>query len=160
MTKTVTKLYYPAEYYKRLQQHIAEVDAAPNMILDRNASYNVAFTCSDAMISDYSSMMFQYFLLDKPVLWIKNHSGNGPFNGKMLTDEFLIDWRWMEEAEKYEEVARFMERIRASKDQKSDLRKMILQRDLPLADGHCGERVCNTLWGELHKEDLDKEVEL
>ena len=159
MTETVTKLYYPLEYYERLQRYIAKAEAAPNMILDKNASYSAAFVCSDAMISDYSSLMFQYLLLDKPVLWIKRSDGSGPFNGKMLTGEFLIDWRWMEETEEFEGISQFLDRIRNGEDQKADIRKMVLQRDLPLADGHCGERTCTVLWEEMHREDFQIEGE-
>lgn len=159
MTKTVTKLYYPKEYYEQLRRHIAEAEAAPNIILDQNVSYSAAFACSDGMISDYSSMMFQYLLTDKPVLWIKRRDGSGPFNGKMLTGEFLIDWRWMEEAEEFEGITQFIERIQNGEDRKADIRSMVLQRDLPLADGHCGERVCNALWNAMHGEDFELEGE-
>lgn len=155
LTDTVTKLYYPPADYEKLQKYIAEVKAAPNMILDENASYNAAFSCSDAMISDYSSMMFQYLILDRPVLWIKQQEGNtGPFNGKMLSGKFLIDWRWMEETESSEGIFRFIERVQKGEDRLADTRKMILSRDLPLADGHCGERVRDVLWDAMHREDF------
>lgn len=154
MTDTVTKLYYPPQYYEKLQRNIAEAEKAPNMLVDKNASYNAAFDCSDAMISDYSSLMFQYFLMDKPVLWIKRGAASGPFNGQLSADEVLIDCHWMEEAENLEAVFQFLERIRQGKDRNADLRKAILRQDLPLADGHCGERVGNALWEAMHREDF------
>ena len=154
LTDTVTKMYYPPQYYDRLQQNIAAVKASSNMIIDENASYNPSFFCSNAMISDYSSMMFQYFVMDKPVLWIKRQGGIGPFNGKILTDEVIIDGSWMEEAINQDEIFGFMERIRNGEDRNADMRRAVLNRDLPLADGHCGERVCNALWDAMHEEDL------
>ncbi len=154
MTDTVTKLYYPTQFYEKLQQNIAAVKAAPNMLIDENASYNLAFACSDAMISDYSSMMFQYLMLDRPVLWIKHQGGTGPFNGQLLTNEVIIDGSWMEEAINQDEIFGFMERIRNGEDRNADMRRAVLNRDLPLADGHCGERVCNALWDAMHEEDL------
>ena len=138
----------------RSPQNIAAVKASSNMIIDENASYNPSFFCSNAMISDYSSMMFQYFVMDKPVLWIKRQGGIGPFNGKILTDEVIIDGSWMEEAINQDEIFGFMERIRNGEDRNADMRRAVLNRDLPLADGHCGERVCNALWDAMHEEDL------
>lgn len=154
MTDTVTKLYYPPQYYERLLKNIAEVERAPNMLVDKNASYDAAFYCSDAMISDYSSMMFLYLLMDKPALWIKHGNTNGPFNGQLLTGEVLIDWHWMEEAGNPEAIFTFIERIRNGEDRNAYMRKVVCKQDIPLADGHCGERICNILWDTMHKEDF------
>lgn len=154
MIDTVTKLYYPPEVYSRLQKNIAHARAMPNMIYDDQVSYEAAFACSDAMISDYSSLMFQYILLDRPTLWMKHPGVNGPFNGRMLNDQYIIDWRWMEEANRSEEVIAFLERIEQGTDLKADLRRRVLQRDLPLADGHCGERTCEALWDAMRQEDF------
>ena len=150
MTDTVTKLYYPPEYYERLQKYIALVDEAPNMLCDREAQYNASFSCSTAMISDLSSMMFQYLLLDKPVLHIKT-GGHGS-----VSQEFFIDSCWMEQAVCAADIQRFLDDIYQDIDRNSKLRELVRQRDIPLADGQCGSRVCNTLWEQLHKEDTIK----
>lgn len=154
MMHTVAKLYYPPEVYERLQKNIAAAKAMPNMIYDDLASYETGFSCSNAQISDFSSMMFQYLLLDKPVLWIRKKGIYGPYNGEMKADEYFIDWRWMEEAWNAEEVLQFLDRIRRGQDEKADIRRLVLERDVPLADGHCGERLRETLWDSMHKEDF------
>lgn len=124
------------------------------MIFDNQVSYNTAFSCSDAMISDYSSLMFQYLMLDKPTLWMKYHGMHGAFNGRMLEQEYIIDWRWMEETEEVDGVLAFLECIRQGTDRKADMRKAVLQQELPLADGHCGQRCCDVLLEEMCREDL------
>lgn len=146
MTDTVTKLYYP-QCYLRLQECIALVEAAPNMVCDREPSYNAAFSCSIAQISDLSSMMFQYLLLDKPVLYIKT-CGRGK-----VEQEFFIDSCWMEQAECALEIQSFLDDVYQGVDKTSKLRELVRNRDIPLADGQCGKRVCETLWEQLHKED-------
>lgn len=154
MTDTVTKLYYPAETYAQLLQRIALVDEMPNGIYDREVSCDAAFACSDAQVSDYSSLMFQYLLLDKPVLWTKAKNGaNGPYSG--MKDEFIIDWRWMEEARNEDEILQFLERVRDGKDRNKDMRKMVIQRDVPLADGFCGQRVSQALLDAMRQEDFE-----
>ncbi len=147
MTDTVTKLYYPEEYYERFQRYVALTDAAPNMIFDREASYEAAFCCSDAQISDLSSMMFQYLLLDKPVLYIET-SGRGK-----VEKEFFIDDCWMDRACNARQITGFLEEICGGVDKNRDLRELVRQRDLPLADGKCGIRVCESLWELMHRED-------
>ncbi len=147
MTNTVTKLYYPKEYYERFQSYIARTEAAPNMIFDREASYEAAFCCSHAQISDLSSMMFQYLLLDKPVLYIKT-SGRGK-----VEQEFIIDSRFMDRAETAADIVKFMEEICAGIDKNREKREEIRQRDIPLADGQCGVRVCDSTWELMHQED-------
>ena len=150
MTDTVTRLYYPAETYRILQENIAAAKTIPNMVYDEEASYSAAFCCSDAQISDYSSSMFQYLLLDKPVLWTL-----GPDDTfRRENPEFFIDWRWMEEARQAEDVLSFMERVRQGTDRKADIRKTVLARDLALADGRCGERCVEALWQAMHTEDF------
>lgn len=156
MMDVVTKLYYPPKAYDQLQKNIAQAKAMPNMIYDEQVTYEAAFSCSNAMISDYSSLMFQYILLDRPTLWMKHPGANGPFNGHLLEDQYIIDWKWMEEANQCEEVIKFMERVAQCDDLKSDMRGRVLQRDLPLADGRCGERTCEELWALMHQEDFSQ----
>lgn len=153
MTDTVTKLYYPADVYGKLQQQIQLIENMPNAIYDRETSCDASFSCSDALISDYSSLMFQYLLLNRPVLWTKAPNGtNGPYS-TMKENDYIIDWKWMEEANSETDCLKFMERIRNGQDVKQSLRNKVLERDMPLADGHCGERICQTLWDSIHQED-------
>lgn len=147
MTDTVTKLYYPEEYHTRFQKYVAMTDAAPNMVFDREASYDAAFCCSVAQISDLSSMMFQYLLLDKPVLYIET-SGRGK-----VEQEFIIDSCWMDRAYSAADITKFLDEICQGIDRNEALREMVRQRDIPLADGQCGMRVCEQLWDLMHKED-------
>ena len=132
MMGTVTKLYYPEQYYKRFCECISLIDHAPNMVVDRESSYQAAFSWSIAQISDLSSMMFQYLLLDKPVLYIKT-DGRGKVN-----QSFFIDDCWMARANHAADIERFLERASQGIDDTAQIRKLVRQRDIPLADGFCG----------------------
>lgn len=145
LTDTVTKLYTP-ELYELLQEHIRAVENAPNMVVDRETSFRPSFVYSDAQISDHSSMMHQYMLTDKPLLWFQNLSAS-------TTGEELVGCSWMEQAERDDEILAFLDRIRNGEDRNAPLRREITARDLPQADGRCGERVCEAVWEALHKED-------
>lgn len=146
MSNMVTKLYSP-DQYPVYQEMLRRADAAENVLLDGETSCLAAFAASHAMISDYSSLLPQYLLLDKPALWMKG-------GGFSFTGEEFIDSRWMEQAGNVEDVLAFLERIRNGEDSNAELRAAIRQRDLPLADGHCGERVRDAVWEALHEETL------
>lgn len=150
MTHTVTKLYYPSEIYEKLQDYISRAKKEKNIIFDEETSCSAAFSASTAMISDYSSLIPQYLLLDKPVLWITT-AGEKRDASKQSC---FINWDWMESATKVEDALAFLERIQSSCDKQAKRRKSVLLYDVPMADGHCGERVCNAVWNELHSEDF------
>ena len=145
MTNTVTKLYHP-DRYAAYQKNLRRAEKAENIVIDRETSCNAAFSASDAMISDWSSLLPQYLLIDKPALWIDSHAFQ-------FTGEQFIESRWMERGETIEDIFAFMERIRNGEDRNAELRSTIRQRDLRLADGHCGERVCGALWDAMRRED-------
>lgn len=147
MTDTVTKLYHPNQY-AGYQKNLRRAEKAENIVIDRETSCNAAFSASDAMISDWSSLLPQYLLIDKPALWIDNHA-------VQFTGEEFIESRWMERGETIDDLFAFMERIRSGEDRNAILRRMIRKRDIPLADGRCGVRVCEELWREMHQEDLE-----
>lgn len=145
MSDTVTKLYYP-ERYPFYQGMLRRARQTENILLDEEPSCLAAFAASHAMLSDYSSLQPQYLPLNKPVLWIKGE-------GFEFTGEQFVDPGWMEQADSAGGILAFLERIRAGEDRNAPLRATVLKRDLPLADGHCGERVCEALWQALHQED-------
>lgn len=146
MTAVVMRVNYP-NLYPVYMDYIQRIQSMPNAILDQEVSYEAAFFYSNAMISDFSSMQPQYLLMDKPDCWVKNNSWQ-------LTGEEFIESRWMEQAETIDDIFAFMERIRNDEDYNAGIRRTIREQDLPLADGHCGERVCETVWDILHLETL------
>lgn len=145
MTDIVTKLYLPDQYdfWLQCQQRLEEL---PNAVRDEEVSCDAAFCYSDAQISDYSSLMPQYLLVDKPCLWIVSSAFT--FIGE------VIDGDWTERASSIQQILDFLERIRQGDDPKADRRKAVRQKDLSLADGHCGERVCKKIWDAMHREDF------
>ncbi len=146
MTDTVTKLYCPDIYpaYKTLLRRVKDM---PNAVIDELASYQAAFCYSDAQISDYSSLLPQYLLMDKPALMIRNDRAWG------FTGVEFIGSQWLEQTDCADGILAFLDRIRQREDRNAEIRRQILQRELPLADGHSGERTAESLWAAMHTED-------
>lgn len=145
MTETVIKVYSPEKtaYFHQCKERVR---SASNMVLDEETSYLAAFVYSHAQISDHSSMMQQYLPMDKPLLWIGNPSLGA-------TGEEFISTEWMERADSKEGITHFLEQVLLGRDKSADLRTAIIQRDIPFADGRCGERVCHVLLEHMLIED-------
>ncbi len=146
MTITVTKLY-SNEQYDYLLDCIRRIEEAPNAVLDKNSSFLPAFVYSDAMLSDHSSMVQQYLLMDKPLIWHPNSASNP------MTGEQFVGCQWMERAESLDSILEGLERVYRGEDRNAKIRRRVCQRDLPMADGYCCKRVCEAVWEQIHLED-------
>ena len=154
MSKAVMKLYRP-EQYRKFQEMINIMAASDNMILDDGADYGPAFSCSAAQISDYSGMMFQYLILNKPLLWIQRPEQTLVNRELEQESDWIISNRWMEKASTISDVIDFMERIARGEDCNHALRAEVCAQDLPLADGNAAARICSCLWDDLYRECLE-----
>lgn len=150
MTDVVTNLLNTKHTVElKILYQLAE--KANNIVIDRNPLCNAAFFCSDAMISDPSSLATQYLLMDKPTM-ILLPCGN---RYAAPDTQYMIDSGWHEIGITKQDAISFIERIGQGEDRCGALRKEIRMKDLPLADGKAGERLCELLWEDLHKELLN-----
>lgn len=154
MTKAIMKLYQPEQYLK-FQEMTNIIEASDNMILDNGADYGPAFSCSAAQISDYSGMMFQYLILNKPLLWIQRPEQTLVNRELEQESDWIISNRWMEKAFTPADVLDFMERIARGEDRNYALRAEVCAQDLPLADGNAAARICSCLRDDLYRECLE-----
>ena len=116
MTDIVTKLDLPDKYDFWLQCQ-RKLEEFPNAVRDEEVLCDAAFYYSDALISDFSSLMPQYLLMDKPCLWIISPAFG--FIGE------VIDGDWAESASDIQQILDFMERIRQGDDPKAERRKEV-----------------------------------
>lgn len=148
MTSTIFKLYASAArpFWEKL---VHTVESAPNMVFDTGLSYVPSFQASDALLSDFSSIIAQYMLTGKPVLWLKNKID--PRGKGYIEDTVHIDC--LEQAESTRDIAAFIDRIVGGIDPGKEERLRCVRKDLPFADGHIGERTCSLLLEDLQRED-------
>lgn len=148
MTETIFKIYLPqyASFWKELKDIVNQSD---NMLLDVNPSYQMAFQYSDALISDWSSLLVQYMMTKKPILWLRKENISEDY---LSNSKFLVRMDCLEQATSIEDIYEFVNRITKGIDLNRDSRLNVLQEDLPNIDGKIGERVSNLLISELKKE--------
>lgn len=150
MSEAVMKLHEP-EQYRKLERMMDTVRTGSNLVLDTEPEYGPSFVCSHGQVSDFSSMMIQYLLLDKPLLWVQ-------IPGKTLavktSEEQMVSNHWMEQATDCEGIIAFLERVRRGEDPNRAIRAEVRAQYLPLADGNAAERICDHLWKALFSECL------
>lgn len=147
MTETIFKLYIPQ--YASLWEELNEVvEKSDNMVLDTNPSFKHAFQCSDALISDYSSIIAEYMMTQKPILWMKKSTTNNFFSDL----DMLIRIDCLEQSNSPEEIIDFVERIKNGIDLNKEIRMQIMKEDIPNFDEGLGERICHLLLDEIRKE--------
>lgn len=154
MSGAVMKLHQPEQYHK-FQKIMNTVAVSDNMIFDDGADYGPAFSCSSAQISDYSGMMIQYLLLNKPLLWIQKAEKSLVSQAMERNSSWLVSNHWMERASTPAAVIDFIERVARGEDRNRSIRADVCVQDLPLADGNVAERICTRLWEDLYQECLN-----
>lgn len=149
MTKTMFKLYF--REFKSFWDTLCDVvQTSENMILDENPFYGLSFQCSDALLSDDSSIIPQYLLLDQPILYLRNKEHHKRLMAHAIARP--VDITKLEYADNIDDIKAFVERVCSGIDLKRKERKALVETGMPHADGHVGERVCTTLLNELQNE--------
>lgn len=122
------------------------MNASERIIVDETKDAYEAMALSDALISDYSSLIFQYIATRKPVYVI---------NGDRAEKENVIvtcDYyeSYMESEMKLEE---FVELITAGEDPKAESRYRTMVNSVVNMDGTAGQKVFYYIMGELESRE-------
>ncbi len=150
MAEAIIKVYRPDLYgkYLDLKKRVSEAD---NMIIDQNASYLPAFVCSDALITEFSSLMEQFLLTDKPVL-VTTEKTPDAMRQKLASVDGLFDFSQIPVSFNMADRRSFINSIKEGNDEWATSRRMLLNTYFPGNDGNCGERLAAALVEEFRKE--------
>lgn len=78
-----------------LTNYCNELQSMDNGILDKSTDFLLNFYSSDCLITDYSSVVIEYFLTGKPIIYCKNDNSIVDNEGK-FTDGFYFVRNWNE----------------------------------------------------------------
>ena len=119
-----------AEYDMLLER----IRKAPNAIIDGSDTAEAAMKASDAMISDYSSLVMQYNFTGKPSYLLTGKSENR--KDYVFCDYFSNYFR-----EDGEDLSDFLNMVLAGIDPKQQERMEYARSSMANTDGTCGEKV-------------------
>lgn len=109
-----------------------------NISVDTSADYMAAFSSSDALMSDYSSLVAEYLQTDRPVLLLKND-----VDAELdATTEFF---RELECAVQWPDVLDFIDECGNSSSRLVNLSRMVRQRHFSLQDGGASKRAAGVI---------------
>ena len=143
MMETVIKVYYPQKLssYKKIIKFISDSN---NLIIDKNSTYDCSFVWSDALISDDSSIVDLYLLLDKPII-LTSSLNQIQTKNKYYTDDGLFDYLKLPWACSMNDIQKYINDVVNGNDISKENREILRNNYYSLADEKCGERVANYL---------------
>lgn len=152
MSESVLKVISPDKYslYKKM---LEEAERSDNIIIDRNATYDCAFVWSDALISDYSSLIAQYIIMDKPYALL-SQTNDEATSEKFYTVDGLQDFSKMKKLCNFDHIKHFVGEICNGIDSNIENRKYIRDHFFELADGNAGKRFVDALFHDFYAEEL------
>jgi len=129
---------------KELENMRLDYASSSGMFIDESYNYQDTFLTSDILVSDTSSMLIEYFLTGKPIIYTYKLAATIDF-GK----EFAEGFYWVKnEAELRETLNRLIQ----GKDPLFERRKRIIQDMIYRPEGGAGERVKELLYEDFLQE--------
>lgn len=144
LTEITIKTMRPqvARAYEKIKEILRK---ANNIIVDTSSDIYPAVSASDGIISDYSSVMMQYIVTEKPVL--------GLLSRKMIEENrsYYSDYLGCYFANQDVTVSDFIEMVERKEDYKKEERISRLKNSISNSDGTCGEKVHYSIKDEVMK---------
>lgn len=121
------------QLYQEMKQRLCEAD---NLIYDEQGDVYPAFHASHALISDYSSLMWQYGVSGKPILCLTGSK----------TDRVKAEYRILDDSEYYflqdgVSVSDFVNMVVAGQDPERERRMAALRSSTANLDGNAGKKI-------------------
>lgn len=113
----------------------ARINSASNVYLDETKSYIETLIKADALISDFSSLLMEYFVTGKPIIYCDSAEG---FN----SDALLMD-KTLYHAYEWNEIVMHMESLYSGQDAEFSNRQNVVAQLMPKNAGHIGEEILN-----------------
>jgi hypothetical protein len=114
-----------------------------NFTIDENSSYVEAFHAADGLMTDASSLMYEFMLCDKPMLYLHCDDGAGLNEAGALMTQAIATGRTPAD------LARFVDEVARGADTRRDARNSAIRKLVGEVDGRAGERVKAMIDAEL-----------
>lgn len=117
--------------------YIARFDDYENARVDTESDYLKTFAESTVLVSDISSMMYEYILTGKPIVHIHKMDTFNDLGNKIARGFYY--------SKSADEVDAYLEMLREGKDPRKALREEIVLKEYGMADGNTAERIMNCI---------------
>ncbi|MBA4697749.1 MAG: class I SAM-dependent methyltransferase [Legionella sp.] len=118
-----------------------------NCFLDESDNYHMAFSLANAMISDASSFLLEFFATEKPLLYLENPIGYG-----LNDDEAIVQFLY--KGTSTTDIENFFTMIRNQQDPLVEVRKKAIPLFFNGLDSHVGEAIKDYLFDAITSNSL------
>lgn len=130
-----------------LDKFLNDLQDMDNVIYDNNESYKNAFAFSDAIITDGTSFLREYHLLNRPLIHTTKPNG-----GSQLFQGFVKSHYTVKNST---DLLNYLNMINNGEDPLFKVREDVLKKEIFLPDCGVGEYIKEQIWDNLIKEEQD-----
>lgn len=128
---------------EEVDEYLAKIDSLPNVVLDQTSSYQDAIVRADLMLADFSSIVTEFAIQGKPVIYLTDPSElSDELDGFRQSFYCLSDW---------ESIAERINGLRKGDDPNAPLREKAIKEFKERYPGHVGETIRDILLDDFSK---------
>jgi hypothetical protein len=126
---------------------LSAVSLNENVHVCLDADYRPALARADAMIMDRTALMIEAAITGKPVMYMYNRA-----NPENIAKAFsgLVESYYS--GATCSDMVNFVEQFKTGADPNKQLRERMFKATIPYSDGRCGERIANSIAGDIESE--------
>ncbi|MBE5830349.1 MAG: hypothetical protein E7306_01255 [Butyrivibrio sp.] len=106
---------------------------APNIEIDENKDYTCTLTDSDILVADYTSLIAEFFMMGKPIIYCDSADGLNDEGSKICALAYM--------GENFDQITANIDLIMSGRDDLYDLRKSLIKELLPSKTGEIGKKI-------------------
>ena len=122
---------------KEIKKYLNEYEKRNNMTIDYNKDYLPLFYSSDVLVTDISSIIIEYFLTGKPIIYCHKTDLFNSFARK-LSEGFYFAHNWYE-------VEHFLEQLKSGNDPLKEKREWLIKSEFNFPPEGAGQLIKSTL---------------
>lgn len=131
-----------------LDKFVNDITDMENVIYDDNESYRAAFSFSEAIITDGTSFLREYHLLNRPLIHTTKYNG-----GKQLFEEFIPAHYTVKNKD---DLIEYLRMIKAGEDPLKTQREDILKREIFMPTQGVSEYIKEQILDNIVKEEINR----
>ena len=116
-----------------------------NMIYDKSSDYYDTFRDSDVLITDFSSIIIEYLMYNKPIIFCHR-------NMDMMNDYMKIMSNVLYHAKNWKEIEKILKMLKSGKDPLKKERIEFIEKNFSMYDGKVKNRIVDQVKKDYYKK--------